>query len=75
MFWDLINLLLVAYLFVFIPILLAFDDKLFEADLFRPLNILVIILFIFDILINFNTGVFIKGEIKMERETIKNKYL
>ena len=75
MLWDLINLFLVAYLFVFIPILLAFDNKLFEADLFRPLNILVIILFIFDILINFNTGVFIKGEIKMERETIKNKYL
>lgn len=78
--FDSFTLLLTTICFVIIPIDMGFqiDVVSFETDSYfwgKTIKIVVFILFLFDILINFNTAYYDKGELIKKRSMIVKNYL
>jgi hyperpolarization activated cyclic nucleotide-gated potassium channel 2 len=70
MLWDLLCLSLVIYELISIPLQMSFDINVSEEFSRVSLGI-----FAFDILLNFNTGIFEDGLLKMNRHAILKDYL
>ncbi|CAK69994.1 unnamed protein product (macronuclear) [Paramecium tetraurelia] len=70
MLWDLLCLLLVIYEMITIPLLISFEIELSQA--FSRVSTAM---FVFDILLNFNTGVYLEGKLNMERKEIFKDYI
>lgn len=70
MLWDLVCLFLVIYEMITIPLLISFE---FEVS--STFSIISTTLFSIDILLNFNTGVYLEGKLNMERREILKDYL
>ena len=72
--WDLIMVLLTIFQFFIIPIDLTFEISFINLYIpnFWSINLF---LFILDIIINFNTGFFLKGSLTLERNEIFQNYI
>ncbi|CAD8150179.1 unnamed protein product [Paramecium octaurelia] len=70
MLWDLLCLLLVIYEMITIPLLISFEIEISQA--FSRVSTAM---FVFDILLNFNTGVYLEGKLNMERKEIFKDYI
>lgn len=70
MLWDLLCLTLVIYELISIPLQMSFDINISVEFSRVSLGI-----FAFDILLNFNTGIFEDGLLKMNRHAILKDYL
>ena len=68
--WDMIHFLIILILLFFIPIEVCFD-----LDVPKLLNGLLILFFVGDIVINFNTSFFRKGTLVKKRVSIIRNYL
>ena len=73
-FSDMIVLLAVIYSSLMLPIQVAFDD--FNIPYFLiVLDTVFDVVFMLDIFLNFNTGIYEKGILVMQRKRITEKYL
>lgn len=70
MLWDLLCLFLVIYEMITIPLLISF-----EYEVSSTFSIISTTLFSIDILLNFNTGVYLEGKLNMERKEILKDYI
>lgn len=70
MMWDFICLLLVVYEMITIPLLISF-----EYEVSSVFSLISTCMFIFDIIVNFNTGVYVEGKLNMERKVILREYI
>lgn len=67
--WDLLCLSIVIYSIISIPLEMSFD--IIVSDEF---DITITVLFFFDIFLNFNTGVYQNGTLRMDRRIILKDY-
>ena len=70
MIWDILHLLEILFLFFWIPIEICFTTHLEKAQ-----NLAMIIFFIIDIVLNFNTAYYQNGFLNFQRKTIRLNYL
>ena len=70
--WDLLHFLTVIYMFLWIPLYLAFEDTLEIGGLTSMYGGLLI--FLLDIVIYFNTAYYEKGLLVISREKIFKNY-
>ncbi|CAK80377.1 unnamed protein product (macronuclear) [Paramecium tetraurelia] len=70
MLWDLLCLLLVIYEMITVPLIIGFEIEI--SQLFSRISSTI---FMFDILVNFNTGVFLEGKLNMNRKDILKEYM
>lgn len=74
--WNLFSSLLTLIYFIIIPLELSFNMSLsHEIKAFLYFKIVCSLLFIFDIILNFNTAIYIKGKLCKDRKTIIFSYL
>lgn len=71
--WDVSLFLTIIYQAIIMPMRIAFEFK--SNDFLFYLDIVIDCMFLFDILLNFNTGFYHKGELIMKREHIVRDYL
>lgn len=69
MIWDFICLILVIYEMITIPLLISF-----EYTVSSSFSLFSTCMFVFDIMLNFNTGVYLEGKLNMERNAIIKEY-
>ncbi|CAD8075287.1 unnamed protein product [Paramecium primaurelia] len=70
MLWDLLCLLLVIYEMIAIPLMISF-----EIEISKSFSSISATIFIFDIVLNFNTGVYLEGKLNMDRKEIFKEYV
>ncbi|CAD8080266.1 unnamed protein product [Paramecium sonneborni] len=70
MLWDLLCLLLVIYEMITIPFLISFEIEI--SQIFSRVSTAI---FVFDILLNFNTGVYLEGKLNICRKAILREYI
>ncbi|CAD8160415.1 unnamed protein product [Paramecium octaurelia] len=68
--WDLLCLLLVIYEMITVPLMIGFEIEIIQ--LFSRISATI---FIFDILLNLNTGVYLEGKLNMNRKDILKEYM
>lgn len=71
-FWDLFHLLLIMFLFFYLPVLFAFEEAVVYESFINGLSFLF---FFLDILVNFNTSYFKSGFEERSRVKIIKNYL
>lgn len=71
--WDISLFILIVYQGFFLPMRIAFE--LPATDFLFHLDIVIDVMFIFDIILNFNTGFYQRGQLVMKRELIVKDYL
>jgi voltage-gated potassium channel len=72
-FWDIIILIASLYIAIEIPLVIVF--KIEEDLFFRILNWFITSIYIFDIVLSFNTSVYVKGKEITDRLYIAKRYL
>ncbi|CAK75082.1 unnamed protein product (macronuclear) [Paramecium tetraurelia] len=70
MIWDLLCLSFVIYEMISIPFQISF-----EIEISKEISMTSLVVFALDILLNFNTGVYLDGILSMKREKIIRNYL
>lgn len=70
MLWDLMCLLIVVYEMITIPLQISY-----EVDISETFSRVITGIFGFDILLNFNTGIYVDGYLKLDRYRIIQEYL
>lgn len=74
--WSVVQLLLILYFFFTIPLEAAFNVRVSEEyEFFYYLEQTAIYFFICDVLLSFNTAVYLKGKLTKERVKIAKNYL
>jgi hypothetical protein len=74
--WDTIGILLVVYISIRMPYSVAFESQEDDAGYqFWSLNFLMDMFFLVDILINFRTGFYDRGELCMDPALVRRNYL
>lgn len=71
--WDISLFILIIYQGFFLPMRISFE--LPATDFLFYLDIVIDVMFIIDIILNFNTGFYQKGQLVMKREFIVKDYL
>ena len=74
LFWDVIIFIITLIYFIIIPIQIGFDNTFFSDPKLLTLKLLSLALFFIDMLINFNTPFYAKGELILVRVRIFQKY-
>ena len=70
--WDILMFISIIYSAIILPIRISFETE-FSFFMFY-LDFVVDCMFLFDILVNFNTGIYLKGKIEMSRKIIAKDY-
>lgn len=73
--WDFLQMILTLICMIVIPVEICFEINFFKHWLGISLNPLYIVLFSLDILMNFNTGYYLKGELVLSRDKICKNYM
>ena len=71
--WDISLFVLIIYQGFFLPMRISFE--LPATEFLFHLDIVIDVMFIFDIILNFNTGFYQKGQLVMKRAAIVRDYL
>lgn len=72
-FWDMITFVSIIYQCMLLPFRIAFNPT-FPATI-SNIDIAIDILFIIDIFLNFNTGIYDRGILIMQRKMVIKKYI
>jgi len=72
--WDLSAMILTMYIFLTVPYELVFDDPP-ESGFRGVLESVILVFFVIDLLLNFNTGFYHQGLVVMNRQAIAKRYL
>lgn len=73
-FWDTCGFFIILYQAIFLPFYIAFNIEISTSSLFS-LDLGIMIYFIFDILLNFNTSYYLDGDLINIRRNIIRNYL
>lgn len=73
MTWDIISMMFIIYLAITVPYKICFNIIYF--GVWAYLDLIMTIFFIFDILIEFNTGFYAKGALVSDRKVVAKNYL
>lgn len=73
--WDIISMFLIVYEMILIPFRLSFENEKNYFEILLKIDPFVDTMFLSDILLNFNTGIFYKGEPCNKRKIIAREYL
>ena len=71
--WDIVLFLMIIYQAIVLPMRISFEMT-FNVFLFY-FEIAIDCMFMFDIVLNFNTGIYLKGKLEMSRKVIASDYL
>lgn len=71
--WDISLFFLIIYQAIVLPMRISFEMKFNEFIFY--FEIVIDCMFIFDIVLNFNTGIYVKGKLEMSRKAIAADYL
>jgi hypothetical protein len=73
--WDVTCMILIIYEMIMIPFRLSFENEDHSFEILKSIDPVVDFMFMTDILLNFNTGIFYKGEPCFKRSIIVKEYL
>jgi hypothetical protein len=73
--WDIFCMFIILYEMIMIPFRISFADESDEFNFLEQIDPIFDFIFLFDIVLNFNTGVYVKGMPTFRRKIIAITYL